>query len=86
MIYIIEVQHASDHDLDGKWYEVSRASTPEGADREMRYMARRRAYEGRPLRIRPAEGDVAALPRVNTPSPAWRRAVRRARSTIRFSR
>lgn len=67
MTYIIEVQHSSDHNLDGKWHELDRTEDQKHADFLIKYFGdpnmglrdpvtnRKKitgSYAGRPLRIR----------------------------------
>ncbi len=64
---IIEVQHSSDHDHDGKWFEVERAPLPEGGEplrRHNTWLNKRHAtfqknYRGRPTRIREVDAAPA---------------------------
>lgn len=67
MTYIVEVQHSSDHNKDGKWFELERTDNKNTATKLLRYFGVRGpvpqgirphecrisgAYEGRQLRYR----------------------------------
>lgn len=70
MTYIVEVQHSSDHNKDGKWFELDRANDEKTAAEMMRYFGVSDdacdvsgAYEGRPLRYHDGAGRFVYLDR-----------------------
>lgn len=85
MSWVVEVQHRTDHDLDGQWYELELCASEEAAERSKRWYARERkaSYHGRPLRIREVDRPTIPMPTPNRPPRRWVHALRRAKRSIR---
>jgi hypothetical protein len=83
--WAVEVQHASDHDHDGKWYEIELCASEDAARRAARWHTRDRkaSYIGRPVRVVEVDKTIPAMPTPNRPPKNWARAVRKATRYIR---
>jgi len=83
--WAVEVCHASDHDLDGKWYVLELCGTEDAANRALRWYGRNRkaSYHGRPLRVVPSTKIIPPMPTPNPPPARWARQMRRAKRSIR---
>lgn len=74
--WVVEVQHSSDHNLDGVWHELDRFSSEAPAITSVDYFGVERkgsryitgAYAGRPLRHRCVDGPPGVLPFMGFPA------------------
>lgn len=64
MVWIVEVQHSSDTNLDGKWFELERVETEEHAEKLVTYFGtlKNRPKGIRPDRPHPITGSYAGRP------------------------